>query len=198
MSDKKGEAMIVRIIRMDGLSDEVPKLRAKPAKPGPRPAAKKLRARAVSKPPAAILDELRRERAGNLRQLLLGAHRALNRRIAKGLNQLGYDHVRPMHLALYSNIDFDGTKISDLSERAGMTVQGMGQIVTELESLGYVSRTIHESDRRVRMVHLTDAGWKLMLDSIESLRNIESEYEDMLKPGALGNLRSALRVMAEN
>jgi len=103
-----------------------------------------------------------------------------------------------MHLALYSNIDFDGTKITDLSERAGMSVQGMGQIVIELEGLGYVSRTVDESDRRVRMVHLTDAGWKLMLDSIESLRNIESEYEEMLKPGALGSLRTALKVMAEN
>jgi DNA-binding MarR family transcriptional regulator len=181
-----------------GQLSEVPNLRAKSAKATRRPVAKKLRAAAAAKPSAAVLDELRRERAGNLRQLLLGAHRALNRRIAKGLNQLGYDHVRPMHLALYSNIDFDGTKITDLSERAGMTVQGMGQIVIELEGLGYVSRTVHETDRRVRMVHLTDAGWKLMLDSIESLRNIESEYEDMLRPGALGSLRNALRVMAEN
>jgi DNA-binding MarR family transcriptional regulator len=145
----------------------------------------------------SVLEGLRTERKGNLRQLLLRAHRSLNRRIATKLNEFGYTNLRPGHLALFSNIDFEGTSVGELSERAGMTIQGMGQIVTELEAMGYVTRTVDETDRRVRIVRFTAMGWTMMLDSIKGLKEIESELEKTVNSARLDDLRVALKLIAD-
>ena len=144
------------------------------------------------------ISNLRQERTGNIRQLLLRSHRALNKRIADRLNSRGFADIRPMHLALFSNLDFEGTRISDLSDRAGMTIQGMGQIISEMEEHGYVTRTTDKNDGRVRIVKFTKLGWKMMLDSIEGLRKIEADYEKLLHPGAMEQLKTALQAIADS
>jgi DNA-binding MarR family transcriptional regulator len=126
----------------------------------------------------ALIESIKKERQYNLRQVLWRAHRTLNKTILKRLELRGYTDIKPMHILVFSTIDLEGNRMSELAERAGITVQGMGQIVNSLEELGYVRRTIDEEDNRVRMVTLTDAGWELILASFENLREIERDCAD--------------------
>src|SRR5581483_9134367 len=67
---------------------------------------------------AERVEALEAERAGNLRQLLLGASRSLNRLVVEALQKRGHKKFRSTHLSLTSNIDLHGTRLNVLAARA--------------------------------------------------------------------------------
>lgn len=144
------------------------------------------------------LQIMARERGLNLRQLFLRAHRGMNRRIARGLVAHGYGSIKPAHITVYANIDLNGTRISDLAERANMTVQGMGQLVSDLEALGFLLRVRDPVDSRAKIVTFTNSGWRLMVTSFQVLREIEAEFEATIGPRELKRLRSVLSRMFDD
>src|SRR3712207_9178711 len=76
----------------------------------------------------------------NIGRLLLRAQRDFDTELNARLRERGYPDVRLAHSALFAHIDPEGTRSSELAERAGMTKQGMGQLVADLEKKGYVER----------------------------------------------------------
>jgi DNA-binding MarR family transcriptional regulator len=145
----------------------------------------------------ALIQSIKKERRHNLRQVLWRAHRTLNRKILKRLKERGYTDIKPIHILLFSTIDLEGTRITELADRAGITVQGMGQIVNSLEELGYVQRTVDETDNRVRIVTLTDTGWELILVSFENLQQIEDDCEDAIGSREFKSMKKGLDKIAE-
>src|SRR5919112_6460546 len=98
-------------------------------------------------------DELRGLPLG---RLLLHAHRRAQAASLAKLQQRGHAQVRPGHLPVITNLDPDGTRISDLANRAGMTRQMMGRLVRELEALGYLATATHPDDQRAVVVTMTE------------------------------------------
>ena len=145
---------------------------------------------------AERLAALEAERAGNLRQLLLGSSRALNRLVVLALQKRGHKRFRSTHLSLTSNIDLHGTRLNILAARANMTKQAMWELANELEKCGYVKRRIDENDRRNRIIAFTDAGWKLKMDNIEVFREIEAELQSEVGKASYDALRGTLRAIA--
>ncbi|MGH2485997.1 MAG: MarR family winged helix-turn-helix transcriptional regulator, partial [Ktedonobacterales bacterium] len=96
------------------------------------------------------------------------------------------------HTTLLSYLDLDGTRIGVLAERASMTKQAMGQLVTELETHGYVTRTPDPTDRRATLIQFTEAGWRFLLDAAEIKRAIQAEYAAILGTERLAALRDTL------
>ena len=132
------------------------------------------------------------QRAVNLRQLLLATSRMVNVRMTAELQRRGHPAFRITHFNLYSNIDFDGTRLNVLAGRANITKQAMWLLANELEKLGYVSRKVDPSDRRNRIIALTEAGNHLMLECIDVLEDIESELEQVVGSKPYGTLRDTL------
>lgn len=145
---------------------------------------------------AERIAALEAERAGNLRQLVLGSSRALNRLVVQALQKRGHKRFRSTHLSLTSNIDLHGTRLNILAARANMTKQAMWELANELEKCGYVKRRIDENDRRNRIIAFTEAGWKLKMDNIEVFREIEAELEREVGRRAYDALRGTLRAIA--
>lgn len=145
---------------------------------------------------AERIAALEAERAGNLRQLLLGSSRALNKLVVEALQKRGHKKFRSTHLSLTSNIDLHGTRLNTLAARANMTKQAMWELANELEEYGYVKRRIDEHDRRNRIIAFTDAGWKLKMDNIEVFRDIESQLEAQVGKRSYEALRGTLRAIA--
>ncbi len=140
---------------------------------------------------------LEAERSGNIRQLLLGASRALNRLVVAALQKRGHKKFRSTHLSLTSNIDLHGTRLNVLAARANMTKQAMWELANDLEKCGYVKRRIDENDRRNRIIAFTDAGWKLKMDNIEVFREIEAELQGNVGKTPYEALRGTLRAIAD-
>src|SRR5215469_11091113 len=81
------------------------------------------------------------------------------RRVTAGLAEAGFEDVRPAHTAVFQHIDAEGTRLTDLAERAQITKQSMGYLVDYLEERGYLERRPAPDDRRVALICLTDRGW---------------------------------------
>ena len=80
-------------------------------------------------------------------------------RIAEGLAEAGFDDVRPAHTTVFQHIKAEGSRLSELAERAQITKQSMGYLVDYLEEHRYVERRADPSDRRASLIFLTEWGW---------------------------------------
>jgi DNA-binding MarR family transcriptional regulator len=129
----------------------------------------------------------------NIGRLLLRAQRDFDAELNARLREQGYPDVRLAHSALFAHIDSNGTRSSELAERAGMTKQGMGQLVADLEEKGYVERVEDPADRRAKLVRLTKKGWQHIRDARVIIGEIEEAYAQRLGDGRLETLRAILK-----
>jgi DNA-binding MarR family transcriptional regulator len=141
------------------------------------------------------LQELRDQHIG---RLLLQAQRAFNTQAIEKLRARGYEGLGVAHTALLPHLDLDGTRITVLAERAGMTKQGMGQLVADLERQGLVTRTPDPADGRATLVQFTDAGWTYLRDAHDIKKELELEYAEVLGVPGLAELRALLTALIDH
>lgn len=141
------------------------------------------------------LQELRREHVG---RLLLLAQRDFNVRAVAKLRERGYPALTLAHVSLLPYLDVDGTRTTVLAERAGMTKQGAGQLVHDLERLGYVQREADPSDGRAQLVTFTPAGEQFLADAVDVVHGVEADYARLLGDDRLHALRDMLHRLIEH
>ena len=107
-----------------------------------------------------ILPGESRDARPNIGILLRGPYQAIVRRIADELAEAGFDDIRPAHTAVFQHIKADGSRLSELAQRAQLTKQSMGYLVDYLEERGYVERRPDPTDRRASLILLTERGWE--------------------------------------
>lgn len=100
--------------------------------------------------------------------------------------------TKPKHSAVFAQIEPTGSRITDLARGANMTPQGMGELVDELEDLGYVTREPDPSDRRAKLVRLTEAGESVIAAGQRVIVGIESGLDDVLGVAGHRELRRLL------
>src|SRR4051812_36208093 len=79
------------------------------------------------------------------------AYSLLGFQIVDGVVGAGYPQ-KPSHSAVFAQIKAEGSRLTELARGANMTPQAMGEIVDELEDLGYVVRRPDPTDRRAKLV----------------------------------------------
>src|ERR1700744_4414892 len=90
----------------------------------------------------------------------------------------GYADIRPGHGCVFGGIDPEnGSRLTDLADRAMMTKQTVGEVVSDLETRGYVERVPDPADGRAKIIRLTTRGQEVYLtgwqlnDEIEKVGN---------------------------
>lgn len=133
----------------------------------------------------------------NTPALLGAAYRVLGLRIVESVRAAGFPQ-RGAHSAVFANIDRKtGTRLTVLARRATMTPQAMGELVDDLETLGYVRRVPDPADRRAKLVTLTRLGHGSVAAAMEAIEAIESDLVAMLGAAELRRLQDALsRIVA--
>ena len=96
--------------------------------------------------------------------LLLRAAREFSSQICHELNKRDHPDLKSGHALLVANLDKSGTRVSTLAERAEVSKQAMGQMVREMEGLGYVTREADATDARAVLILPTVLGQKLLED----------------------------------
>src|SRR2546425_12933772 len=117
-----------------------------------------------------------RERVITLIALLRRTSRRMVEEITERMEADGYPDAPSRHHPLFENIDPEGTRVTVLAARAGITHQAMTQLVTELEERGIVERVADPSDGRARLVRLTDDGRKRVRAALEQIAAIEAKW----------------------
>ncbi|MFN2520866.1 MAG: MarR family winged helix-turn-helix transcriptional regulator [Candidatus Limnocylindria bacterium] len=124
--------------------------------------------------------------------MLGGAYSRLGHRIVEGVVAAGYPQ-RPAHSAVFANIDVArGSRLTDLAGKANMTAQALGELVDDLERLGYVKRMPDPSDRRAKLIALTDLGMACVEEAIAVIAGIERQLGVLVGPRSLAELQRIL------
>lgn len=125
-------------------------------------------------------DELMKMRQENIGRLFQRAARAYSDLALAKLTQRGHQGLTLFHTTLIAHLDLDGTQISALAERAGVTKQAMGQAANELEARQYIARIPDPKDKRAVLIQFTDLGFKFLEDAYQVKLEIEAVYLDLL------------------
>lgn len=128
--------------------------------------------------------------------LLLYAYQGSAGALVETLRARGHLAIRPKHGAVFANIERQGTRPSVMAERAGIGKAAMGELIDELQRLGYVRREPDPSDRRAKLVVPTDAAVEVTNIVHEFNMNLETTYRELLGEEAYQALRTALQAIA--
>ena len=134
----------------------------------------------------------RRLRSGDLGTLMrTGYHRTMEYVQAR-LEQLGFDDIRPAHMAIFQNLGPEGARIGELAERAKLTNQSVGYLVDYLEEHGYVERRSDPANRRATLVCFTERGWEEADACAKILDQLDEELTTRMGAERLEQLHALL------
>lgn len=123
--------------------------------------------------------------------------RVYNRTLIDALHARGFTDFTPAFPQILSNLDTRGTRIGVLAERAGITRQAAGQLVTEIERCGYVARHVAEDDARATVVRFTTRGTRLLENIFELVEETENGFAGVLGKREFDRIRLALAKLAD-
>jgi DNA-binding MarR family transcriptional regulator len=87
----------------------------------------------------------------------------------------GFPDVREGHGCVFGFINVEqGSRLTDLADRSGLTKQAVGEAVAELERKGYLERVPDPEDGRAKIIKLTERG----VDAANTGRRLFEEIED--------------------
>jgi DNA-binding MarR family transcriptional regulator len=129
--------------------------------------------------------------------LLLFAYQRSARALTAALRAGGHPAIRPKHGAVFANLELAGSRSTDLAERAGIGKAAMGELIDELEHLGYVERRPDPEDRRAKLVVPTAAALDVTRLVHGFNRRLEARYRRRLGAAAYESLRASLLELAE-
>jgi DNA-binding MarR family transcriptional regulator len=127
----------------------------------------------------------------NTATLISLTHLLVSRRVSEGVAAAGHP-VKPSYGAVFAQIGPDGSRLTDLARGAEMSPQSMGELVDELEGLGYVVRTPDPRDRRAKRIVLTESGQRCSAAGRDSVAALEREITSILGARGHAQLRRLL------
>jgi DNA-binding MarR family transcriptional regulator len=146
----------------------------------------------MSSDPHLPLPGSSRDQHPNLGILLRDPGREVVRRVTAGLAEAGFGDIRPAHTAVFQHIEADGSRLTDLAERAQITKQSMAYLVDYLEGRGYLERRRDPSDRRAALICLTDRGWAQIRAALAIIAELEADWTHALGTERMTELRRLL------
>ncbi len=129
--------------------------------------------------------------AANTVAMLGRAYSLLGFRIVDGVVGAGFPQ-KPSHSAVFAQIEPEGSRLTTLAAGANMTPQAMGQLVDEVEELGYVERRPDPTDRRAKLIVLTPRGRECVAAGMATVQGIEERIEKVIGRSGHAELRRLL------
>lgn len=133
-----------------------------------------------------------RKRPTPLGSLLNAAATRLSAELDGALRAAGFDDVRAAHAPVFMAIDPDGSRVTELAQRAAMSKQAIGELIRHLDDRGYVTVGPDPKDRRAKRVQLTERGW----DTVDLGERVIAEFDAWLEqavgPDQVAQLRQTL------
>jgi DNA-binding MarR family transcriptional regulator len=124
--------------------------------------------------------------------LLTGVKLAAIEKLRGRIADAGHPEIREGHGCVFGFIDLDkGSRLTDLAATAGLTKQAVGEAVTELERLCYVTRVPDPQDGRAKIIKLTDRGLDAVIKGRRIFAEIEREWAEQIGPELMASFREA-------
>jgi DNA-binding MarR family transcriptional regulator len=128
----------------------------------------------------------------NIGLLLFIPYRSLENRVIAALAEAGFDDITTAQMKLAQRIGPGGTRLTELAEAAQVTKQTAGFLVDQLEKAGWVERRPDPTDRRARLVRISERGQQAMPIAASAIKQIEQEWTEHLGIQQMRQLRQTL------
>ena len=86
--------------------------------------------------------------------------------------------VTAAHVHITRHLPLEGARLSDLAASAGVTKQAMGDLVTQCEAWGLVTRSLDSVDKRARTVMFTATGLDWLGAFERAVSQAEAEFKE--------------------
>lgn len=113
------------------------------------------------------------------------------------IQQDGYPDLVPRHDAVLAHLRPDGVRATELAQMCGQIKQVVGQIIDDLERLGYVRRKPDPADRRAKLVVPTASGRRLMAARDAVVNDITNRHARQLGEDEFSRFLDSFRTVVD-
>lgn len=113
------------------------------------------------------------------------------------LARQGFPELRASHSAVFRTIAPEGSRVSELARRAGLTKQSMAYLVEQLVEWGYAEIEPDSEDRRAKRVRLTVRGEAAQHRALALSSECEARLAERLGQKEMRQLRRLLERLYE-
>lgn len=145
----------------------------------------------MNRPAALDRDIILAHFSRNLPRHIIGVAHALNGRLMQQCVDAGHTGLRPSFNQILAHLGTASIRVVDIAAICSITQQAAGQIVGELEHLGYVKRKTDSSDKRAKQLLLTAKGERLLADCTRLSASIDAELATVVEPALLAELKES-------
>ena len=91
-------------------------------------------------------------------------------------NLAARSQVSAAHIHITRHLALEGSRLTELAQRAGMSKQAMGDLVDQCEAWGLVAREPDSRDARARVVRFTSTGLGWLQAFRDAVAQAETEF----------------------
>jgi len=91
-------------------------------------------------------------------------------------NLAAREKISAAHIHITRHLAIEGSRLTDLAQSAGVTKQGMGELVNQCVAWGLVERTDDPRDSRAKIIRFTDTGLSWLNAFERAIRTTEREF----------------------
>jgi DNA-binding MarR family transcriptional regulator len=113
-------------------------------------------------------------------QLLVRLLREFRDDLAAPRADAGYGDVREVHFQIFGNVRMGGVRLTELADRAQLSLAATSELVNDLEDLGYLTRRPDPADGRAKLIDLTKRGRALMADAGQRVADMEHRWSKLV------------------
>lgn len=132
-----------------------------------------------------------RKRGSVVQQLLKVARRLDEVAVSRVRARHGAEGLRTAHTRLFPHLDLQGTRLTVLAQRLGVSKQAAGQLVDELEAMGILERVPDPDDGRAKRIRFV-GGTEALAEGLAVLEGLRADLEAVLGAEAVGRLHRDL------
>jgi DNA-binding MarR family transcriptional regulator len=112
------------------------------------------------------------------------------------LKEAGHPTIRQGHGCVFRFVHEGGSRLTDLAESSGLSKQAVGEVVDDLETLGYVERAQDPEDGRAKLIRLTERGAEARRTALEIFADIERDWTERYGAKRVATMRKLLEEIA--
>jgi DNA-binding MarR family transcriptional regulator len=114
----------------------------------------------------------------------------------KRLTEAGHPAIRLGHGCVFRFIHEGGSRLTELAESSGLSKQSVGEVVDDLEVLGYVERAQDPQDGRAKVIKLTEQGADAHRTALGIFADIERDWAQRYGAERVATMRELLEEIA--
>ncbi|MGK2852532.1 MAG: MarR family winged helix-turn-helix transcriptional regulator [Microbacteriaceae bacterium] len=113
-------------------------------------------------------------------QLLVRLLRVFRDDLTEPRAAAGFGDVREPHFQIFGNIRMGGIRLTELAERAQLSLAATSELVNDLVELGYLERRPDPLDGRAKLIDLTARGRELMSAAGARVIDLEQRWASIV------------------